>query len=107
MFAMNQCTVPLCAVGSEYISRRRQKGRGSVEKKSKKKRVLYYIVFFVATAFLMLCTALIGYRVASVYKESITNAYRTTVDKVSSRIDSLQSDVLDETSKIKEKSNDD
>ncbi len=73
--------------------------------KQGRKKIIGHIIFAAVTIIMLFLSALTGYHLAQRYKETISNTYNKTMDNVTSRIDSLQSNVLDETSKIKENQN--
>lgn len=70
--------------------------------KQGRKKIIGHIIFSAITILFLFLSSCTGYRLALRYKETISSTYNKTMDNVTSRIDSLQSNVLDETSKIKE-----
>lgn len=65
-------------------------------------RVLKYLFLTAMTIFMVIGALKTGYILTQRYKNTITSAYDNLLDNISSKLDSFQNNILDETSNISE-----
>ncbi|MDD6488884.1 MAG: hypothetical protein PUG48_03585 [Clostridia bacterium] len=67
------------------------------------KKILKYIIMLIFVALLVVGSGSMGYNLARRYKSTITNTYNDFVNNITSKIDNIGDDILDDMSEVSEK----